>query len=228
MAPPPHPCCYDPPSGPGCHHHPSEGASICTPPNHSTQFRTRNRNGWQPMNLCRSSLQVWQFADIDGTSALWYDCCLIKWFRYYILLALTITHVVPQTSYNVVLKQKRIEWCSHSAHVNTGGKLGSRIVRAAALYPLLGRLHLFDRTCLFVWRGLSVWQNMFIRLTWFIRLTGMRIFVHGCAATPNLLLEAMAKFGKSAKLKNVELIHVHTEGPAIYAQEEYQGLFWSL
>ena len=62
----------------------------------------------------------------------------------------------------------------------------------------------------------------------FIRLTGMRIFVHGCAATPNLLLEAMAKFGKSAKLKNVELIHVHTEGPAIYAQEEYQGLLWSL
>ena len=51
----------------------------------------------------------------------------------------------------------------------------------------------------------------------------MRVFVHGCAATPMVLLEAAAKYGVAAKLKNVEMIHIHTEGPGIYAKPEYKG-----
>ena len=51
----------------------------------------------------------------------------------------------------------------------------------------------------------------------------MRIYVHGCAATPIPLLDALARYGKAAKLHNVELIHIHTEGPGILAQPEYDG-----
>lgn len=51
----------------------------------------------------------------------------------------------------------------------------------------------------------------------------MRVFIHGCAATPLALLEAMAKHGKKENLKNVETIHIHTEGPAIHTKPEYQG-----
>ena len=52
---------------------------------------------------------------------------------------------------------------------------------------------------------------------------GMRVFVHGCAATPLTLLLAMAKHGIDARLKDVELVHIHTEGPAVCVQPEYDG-----
>ena len=52
---------------------------------------------------------------------------------------------------------------------------------------------------------------------------GMRVFVHGCAATPLTLLYALAKHGVDAKLKDVELIHIHTEGPGICVQPQYDG-----
>jgi len=52
----------------------------------------------------------------------------------------------------------------------------------------------------------------------------MRVFVHGCAATPLALLEALAKHGVKAKLKDVELIHIHTEGPGICVQPQYEGI----
>ena len=42
--------------------------------------------------------------------------------------------------------------------------------------------------------------------------SGDRIFVHGGAATPSVLLEALA--ARAAELTNVRLIHFHTEGPA--------------
>jgi len=47
--------------------------------------------------------------------------------------------------------------------------------------------------------------------------------VHGCAATPLTLLHALAKHGVDAKLKDVELIHIHTEGPGICVQPQYDG-----
>ena len=49
------------------------------------------------------------------------------------------------------------------------------------------------------------------------------MFVHGCAATPLTLLDALAKHGVDAKLKDVELIHIHTEGPGFCVQPEYDG-----
>jgi len=57
--------------------------------------------------------------------------------------------------------------------------------------------------------------------------SGMRIFVQGCAATPLKLLDALAEFGLSARLHNVELIHIHTEGPGKIVQPEYDGIFRS-
>jgi len=47
--------------------------------------------------------------------------------------------------------------------------------------------------------------------------------VHGCAATPLTLLDALAKHGLAARLKDVELIHIHTEGPAVCVEPEYDG-----
>ena len=54
-------------------------------------------------------------------------------------------------------------------------------------------------------------------------LTGDTVFVHGAAATPLPLLESLANHGKSANLKDVELIHIHTEGPGVCQQPEYHG-----
>jgi len=59
-------------------------------------------------------------------------------------------------------------------------------------------------------------------MSW-LMCVGMRVFVHGCAATPLTLLDALAKHGVEAKLKDVELIHIHTEGPGICVQPEYDG-----
>lgn len=53
------------------------------------------------------------------------------------------------------------------------------------------------------------------------------MFVQGAAATPNILLEAMAHHGKENNLKDVTVIHMHTEGPAYYAQPEYSHIFRS-
>lgn len=52
---------------------------------------------------------------------------------------------------------------------------------------------------------------------------GMRVFMHGAAATPVRLVNALAEYGKKANLKDVEVIHIHTEGPGTYAKPEYEG-----
>lgn len=53
---------------------------------------------------------------------------------------------------------------------------------------------------------------------------GMKVFVHSAAATPLPLVAAMAKWGKKAGLKNVEVIHIHTEGPGEHGRPEYEGV----
>lgn len=50
-----------------------------------------------------------------------------------------------------------------------------------------------------------------------------RVFVHGGAATPQILLRALE--GQAARLRDVELIHLHTEGPAHYADSSYAQSF---
>lgn len=51
----------------------------------------------------------------------------------------------------------------------------------------------------------------------------MKVFVHGGAATPFPLLEALAKRGQEAPLKNVQLIHIHTEGHEQVVAPEFEG-----
>ncbi|HLF56280.1 MAG TPA: acetyl-CoA hydrolase/transferase C-terminal domain-containing protein [Thermoanaerobaculia bacterium] len=45
--------------------------------------------------------------------------------------------------------------------------------------------------------------------------SGDRVFVHTAAATPTLLVEALA--ARAGELTEVEIVHLHTEGPAPYA-----------
>jgi acyl-CoA hydrolase len=53
--------------------------------------------------------------------------------------------------------------------------------------------------------------------------SGDHVFVHGGAATPNVLLEALAQ--QSHRLQDVELIHLHTEGPAHYTDPQHAKSF---
>jgi len=55
----------------------------------------------------------------------------------------------------------------------------------------------------------------------------MRVFVHGCAATPGLLVNALSEYALKSRLHNVELIHIHTEGDALFTQPEYDGIIRS-
>jgi acyl-CoA hydrolase len=53
----------------------------------------------------------------------------------------------------------------------------------------------------------------------------MTLFVHGAAATPTPLLEALAK---RRDLADVTLYHLHTSGPAPFVEPEHQGRFRSV
>jgi 4-hydroxybutyrate CoA-transferase len=55
--------------------------------------------------------------------------------------------------------------------------------------------------------------------------SGMRIFVQGAAATSTPLLEALAA---RRDLSDVTLYHMHTEGPAPFAEPEHEGRFYSI
>lgn len=50
-----------------------------------------------------------------------------------------------------------------------------------------------------------------------------RVFIHSVAAAPQKLIKAMV--GRAHELRNVEIIHLHTEGPAEYANPEYINNF---
>ena len=55
--------------------------------------------------------------------------------------------------------------------------------------------------------------------------SGMRVFVHGAAATPTPLLEGLAR---RRELADVSLYHLHTTGPAPFVDPEHQGRFLSV
>ncbi|KAL7637243.1 UNVERIFIED_CONTAM: hypothetical protein RMT77_011955 [Armadillidium vulgare] len=57
--------------------------------------------------------------------------------------------------------------------------------------------------------------------------SGDVVFVHGAAATPMKLVEAMTNHGKERKLENIQVCHIHTEGPALYAKKDCEGIFRS-
>ena len=52
---------------------------------------------------------------------------------------------------------------------------------------------------------------------------GDTVFIHGAAATPTVLVDAMAKYGKEAKLRDVVLCHIHTEGKRPDVQPDCEG-----
>ncbi|MES2484906.1 MAG: acetyl-CoA hydrolase/transferase C-terminal domain-containing protein [Bacteroidota bacterium] len=52
---------------------------------------------------------------------------------------------------------------------------------------------------------------------------GNRVYVQAAAATPNILTEALAN--RAAELKDVEVCHMHTEGPAPYADPKLADSF---
>lgn len=53
--------------------------------------------------------------------------------------------------------------------------------------------------------------------------SGQRVFVHGCAATPHVLLDALLE--RADELHDVELVHLHTEGPAPWGHPRYRAHF---
>jgi 4-hydroxybutyrate CoA-transferase len=54
--------------------------------------------------------------------------------------------------------------------------------------------------------------------------SGNKIFVHGAAATPTTLLDAMVE---RTDLTDVELYHIHLNGPCRFAEARYKGAFVS-
>ena len=55
--------------------------------------------------------------------------------------------------------------------------------------------------------------------------SGMRVFVHGAAATPTPLVETLSQ---RRDLADVSLYHLHTTGPAPFADAEHDGRFLSV
>jgi acyl-CoA hydrolase len=50
-----------------------------------------------------------------------------------------------------------------------------------------------------------------------------RVFIHSVAAAPQALIAAMV--ARAPELRNVEIVKLHTEGPAPYAEPEMAGIF---
>ena len=55
--------------------------------------------------------------------------------------------------------------------------------------------------------------------------SGMNVFIHGGAATPTTLIEALCR---RTDLKNVKLYHLHLSGPVPFAAPEHAGRFTSV
>lgn len=53
--------------------------------------------------------------------------------------------------------------------------------------------------------------------------SGNRIYVQAAAATPHALINALVE--RYDELRDVEIVHLHTEGPAIYAEAVMEGHF---
>jgi 4-hydroxybutyrate CoA-transferase len=53
--------------------------------------------------------------------------------------------------------------------------------------------------------------------------SGQRVFIHSVAAAPQTLIRAMV--ARAPELRGVEVVHLHTEGPAPYVAPELSGSF---
>ena len=52
-----------------------------------------------------------------------------------------------------------------------------------------------------------------------------RVHLHSVAVTPHPLIKALVERGKNKEFRNVRIQHIHTEGPAPYADPELEGIF---
>lgn len=62
----------------------------------------------------------------------------------------------------------------------------------------------------------------------FCRFVGDTVFVQGAAATPTKLVSALAQYGKSSDLENVQICSMHTEGLAEYTDPSLHKVFRSV
>ncbi len=53
--------------------------------------------------------------------------------------------------------------------------------------------------------------------------SGDRVFIHGVAAAPHILIDALV--ARASELGDVEIVHLHTEGPAPYTKPEFAESF---
>lgn len=52
-----------------------------------------------------------------------------------------------------------------------------------------------------------------------------RVHMHSVAVTPHPLIHALCERGRNKEFRNVRIQHIHTEGPAPYADQEFEGIF---
>ncbi len=52
-----------------------------------------------------------------------------------------------------------------------------------------------------------------------------RVHLHSVAVTPHPLIQALCERGRNKEFRNVRIQHIHTEGPAPYADKEFEGIF---
>jgi acyl-CoA hydrolase len=55
--------------------------------------------------------------------------------------------------------------------------------------------------------------------------SGDRVHMSSVAVTPHPLINALVERGRRGELRNVRIQHIHTEGPAPYADQEFEGIF---
>ncbi|MBB1537188.1 MAG: acetyl-CoA hydrolase/transferase family protein [Bacteroidia bacterium] len=55
--------------------------------------------------------------------------------------------------------------------------------------------------------------------------SGDHVHLSSVASAPRVLIDAMCRHAKAKKLRQVHIHHLHTEGPAPYADAEYEGIF---
>lgn len=55
--------------------------------------------------------------------------------------------------------------------------------------------------------------------------SGDHVHLSSVASAPQCLIKAMCARGEAGELKNVHVHHLHTEGPAPYADPKFEGVF---
>ncbi len=55
--------------------------------------------------------------------------------------------------------------------------------------------------------------------------SGDRIHLHSVAVTPHKFIDAMCERGSNGEIYDVSIQHIHTEGPAPYADPKFEGIF---